>query len=219
MDYHLIWLPPNVLEGVPVDVIFHILTNLVNKGVLTINEINNNIVNFTFSQTDFKNKLVLFKIISSQNFKIKQTACKMWNLIRLLPPMLGSNIPFWPCLIYFAQLVEHLCANSFTNSDLVILKSEIKFLFRIHCLISDVNMNPKMHFLIHYPTIIRRFGPLVKILRFESKHIYFKSSLSGNKNRKNVWLLLAKRHQYMMYLHYSKEFLLEHNCPRGVGKM
>ena len=86
-------------------------------------------------------------------------------------------------------------------------------------LFPDVNMNLKMHFLIHYPTINRRIGPLVKTLRFESKHIYFKSSLSGNKNRKNVWSSLAKRHQYMIYLHYSKEFLLEHNCPRGVNKM
>ena len=70
-------------------------------------------------------------------------------------------------------------------------------------------MKPKLHFLIHYPTMIRRFGPLIKTLRFASKHSYFKSSL----------LSLTKRRQYMMYLHYSKEFLLQHNCPRGVGTM
>ena len=46
-------LPPDlahdVFEGVAVDVIFHVLIYFVNEGVLTINEINNNIVNFTFS--------------------------------------------------------------------------------------------------------------------------------------------------------------------------
>ena len=67
--------------------------------------------------------------------------------------------------------------------------------------------------------MIRRFGPLVKTSRFESKHSYFKPFLSGNKNKKNVWLSLAKGHQYIMYLHYSKEFLLEHNCPRGFSTM
>ena len=138
--------------------------------------------------------------------------------------MLGLKIPVgnevWACLIHFAQLLERLCANSSTHSDLVILESEIKSFFSEFIgLFPEVNMKLKAHFLIHYPTIIRRFSPLVKTLRFESKHSYFKSSLSGNKNRKNVWLSLAKRHQYMMYLHYSKEFLLEHNCPRGVGTM
>ena len=97
------------------DVVLQVLINFGNEGVLTINEISNNIVNFNFSQIDLKNKPVPFKIISSENFKIKQTACEMWNLIRLLPLMLGLNIPdgneVLGCLIHFAQLVEHLCAN------------------------------------------------------------------------------------------------------------
>ena len=155
---------------------------------------------------------------------MKQTACEMWNLIRLLAFTLDLNIPVgnevWACLIHFAQLVERLCANSFTHSDLVILESEIKSFFAEFIdLFPHVNMKPKAQFLIHYLTMIGVFGPLVKTLRFQSKHSYFKSSLSGNKNRKNVWLSLAKRHQYMMYLHYSNEFLLEHNCPRGVSTM
>ena len=138
--------------------------------------------------------------------------------------MLGLNIPVgnevWACLIHFGQLVERLCANSFTHSDLVILESQIKIFFsEFFDLFPDVNMKLKVHFRIHYPTMIRRFGPLVKTLRFEPKHSYLKSSLSGNKNRKNIWLSLAKCHQYMMYLHYSKEFLLQHNCLRGVGTM
>ena len=123
--FHVInGLPPdlahNVFEGVAMDVIFHVLINFVNGGVLTVNEINDNIVNFTFSQIDLKNKPAPFEIISSENFKIKQTACGMWNLIRLLPLMLGLKIPVgnevWACLIHFAQLVERLCANSFTHS-------------------------------------------------------------------------------------------------------
>ena len=45
----LLDLAHDVFEAVAVDVIFHVLIHYVNKGVLTINEINNNIVNFTFS--------------------------------------------------------------------------------------------------------------------------------------------------------------------------
>ena len=53
----------DVLEGVAVDVIFHVLINFVKNGALAINEINDNIVKFIFSQIDLKNKPVPFKIV------------------------------------------------------------------------------------------------------------------------------------------------------------
>ena len=71
-------------------------------------------------------------------------------------------------------------------------------------------MKPKSHFLKHYPEMIQRFGPLVKTLRSEAKHSYFKGLSQITNNRKNNCQTLAKRHQYMMYLHYSKRDLPEH---------
>ena len=45
----------------------------------------------------------------------------MWNLIRLLPLMLGELIEkndcAWICLITFS--IERLCASSFSNSHLI----------------------------------------------------------------------------------------------------
>ena len=124
-----------------------------------------------------------------------------------------------PCYPFFSDCGT-IMYQFITHSDLVILEPEIKSFFSEFIdLFPEVNMKLKAHFLIQYPTMIKRFGSLVKTLRFESKHSYFKSSLSDNKNRKNVWLSLAKRHLYMIYLHYSKEFLLEHNCPRGFSTM
>ena len=72
------------------------------------------------------------------------------------------------------------------------------------------NIKPKAHFLRHYPDMIRQFDPLVKTLRFESKHQYLKSFSQMTKNRKNVCQLSAKRYQFIMYLHYSKEYFLDH---------
>ena len=124
-----------------------------------------------------------------------------------------------PCYPFFSDCGT-LMYQFITHSDLVILEPEIKSFFSEFIdLFPEVNMKLKAHFLIQYPTMIKRFGSLVKTLRFESKHSYFKSSLSDNKNRKNVWLSLAKRHLYMIYLHYSKQFLLEHNCPKGFSTM
>ena len=43
----------------------------------------------------------------------------------------------------------------------------------------EANMKPKFYFLRHY-AMIKRFGPLVKTLKFEVKHQYLKWALTKN---------------------------------------
>ena len=64
--------------------------------------------------------------------------------------------------------------------------------------------------------MIGRFGPLIKTLRFEAKHGYFKFLFNINKNRKNVFQSMAKRHQFM-FLHYAQNNLLDHKKPHCFG--
>ena len=49
----------------------------------------------------------------------------MWNLIRLLPLMIGEKIDenheVWKCYIKFVILSERLSASSFSDSDLIVL--------------------------------------------------------------------------------------------------
>ena len=73
-----------------------------------------------------------------------------------------------------------------------------------------MQIKPTSHFLKHYPEMMKRFGPLVETLRFEVKHSYFKGLSQITNNRQNICQTLAKRHQYMLYLHYSKQDLLEY---------
>ena len=73
-----------------------------------------------------------------------------------------------------------------------------------------MQIKPTSHFLKHYPEMMKWFGPLVETLRFEVKHSYFKGLSQITNNRQNICQTLAKRHQYMSYLHYSKQDLLEY---------
>ena len=68
----------------------------------------------------------------------------------------------------------------------------------------------KSYFLNHYPKMTQSFGPLVKTLRFEVKQSCFKGLSQITNNKKNSSQTLAKRHQYMMYLYYSKQDLLKY---------
>ena len=92
----------------------NILLGLISVSkVSTTDFVNKAIACFQHSKIDRKNKLQQpFKIISSVNFKNKQTACETWNLIRLLPLILGPHITegniYWDLYINFCQYFERL---------------------------------------------------------------------------------------------------------------
>ena len=64
-------------------------------------------------------------------------------------------------------------------------------------------LHPKHHYVEHYPTLVKCFGPLVHVwtMRFEAKHRFFKRVVHDTQNFKNVLKTLAIRHQYMMAYH------------------
>ena len=81
-----------------------------------------------------------------------------------------------------------LCtAHSFNNEELSVLNYLIKECYGKHTvLFPETSFKAKDHFLKHYPQMIQKFGPLVKTLRFEAKHNYFKSVYCCANNRKNI---------------------------------
>ena len=154
--------------------------------------------------------------------KVKQTSCETWTLISLLPLTIGTLVPHnhssWNIYIEFAQLVEMLCGLEFNNIDLMLLQDKTdNFSSKFMDNFPDVSMKPKGHFLQHYPAMIRTFGTLIKTLRFESKNGYFKSTFQSNKNIKYICLSMAKRHQMLMYLHYSRSTFLEFEVSKDIG--
>ena len=73
-------------------------------------------------------------------------------------------------------------------------------------LFPESELKPKAHFITHYAMNIRRFGPLIKTLRFESKHSYFKSSIAASRNMVNICKSMAIHRQMLMYLHHKEDF-------------
>lgn len=59
------------------------------------------------------------------------------------------------------------------------------------------NLIPKHDYLRHYPGLILKFSPLIRLwtIRFESKHRYFKICTRHLKNFKNLCHTLSERHQ------------------------
>lgn len=63
----------------------------------------------------------------------------------------------------------------------------------------NYHITPKLHFMIHYPTVIKRMGPLTNLwcMRYEGKHAVLKALIHKFKNFKNVAKTLAKKVQQM----------------------
>ncbi|CAH1107358.1 unnamed protein product [Psylliodes chrysocephalus] len=63
-----------------------------------------------------------------------------------------------------------------------------------------LHLTPKYHFLTHYPFIIKKIGPLTKImtLRYESKHRQSKLAANVVSSRVNITRTLALKHQLQL---------------------
>ena len=208
----------DLFEGFAIDLTTNVVVYFVQEGHLSLRELNDAIEQFDYSESDKKNKPQPFKIKSLNQFKTKETACEMWNLLRLLPLMCGHQIPtgndVWMLYTKFLQITERLCAMEFSNGDLLALETLLRELFQEYFkFFPEEVVKPKSRFLLHYPYMIKVFGPLVKTLRFEAKHSFFKSSIGLSKNRKNIFQSMAKKHQMFMYLHYQNQNLLSHEEP------
>ena len=141
-------------------------------------------------------------------------SCEMWNYLRLFPLMMGQYIqkhdPVWSLLGQLISIVERVCSLSFKEIDLVHLEYFINNFFNDYCSIfPDVALKPKSHFIFHYPEMIRKFGPLVKTLRFEAKNGFCKNVVSNSKNYMNVCKSIATHRQMYMYLSYKQDDYLE----------
>lgn len=67
-------------------------------------------------------------------------------------------------------------------------------------LFPDVSLRPKHHYFEHYAELIERYGVLMRVstLPFESKHPFFKTTITLKKCLKNVTKLLSNEHELMM---------------------
>lgn len=77
----------------------------------------------------------------------------------------------------------------------------------------NFSLKPKHHFILHYPHLIRSFGPLVALwsMRFDSKHSVFKRIAHDLINTKNLQVSLGRKHQQFMAYYLDGQSLFQSN--------
>ncbi len=199
--------------------------HLIGLKVITLDEINERIVNFEYSHHDARNKPKKVGPGFSKKHppSISGNAHENWTLLRLLPLILGDivpeNDPFWAMLMLVKDMLE-ICMAPCVNEGLLIYLDEIiQEHKRLYVEVAKESLKPKHHFIEHYSELFRCFGPLVHVytLRYEAKHKFFKRIAKMCMNWINILKTLAVRHQlHEALLFQSDKFCDEHDFETGL---
>lgn len=103
----------------------------------------------------------------------------------------------WSALEYLLQILQIIFSRQITENDVERLNNLIKLFLEYHVNVLKNKLTPKLHFLIHYPNIIRNMGPLIHMwtMRMECKHKIFTDVARITNNFKNLPKTMAMLHQ------------------------
>lgn len=130
----------------------------------------------------------------------------------ILSEFVDTSTDQWRCFISIIELMSLCFAHKISLATIVYLKRAIKeHLELFKSLFGNTsNITPKQHYMIHLPSLILKFGPLVRswCMRFEAKHAYFKDQAKIIKNFRNLPLSLSRRYLSSLcadYINFGKE--------------
>ena len=194
--------PPDIMHDILEGIIPVTLKHVINSfgRALPIADINAEIESFCFGKNDLKNKPVLLPL-SLASVNIVGSASEKLSLFRMLPFLVGYCVavanPHWLLYLQLRDIVDYILSPSFPLDKLSYLQVLIEEFLGTFINLFPGKMTPKFHFLLHYPALVKKFGPLKYLgcMRFEAKHQYFKKPASVSKNFKNIAKTFANRHQ------------------------
>ncbi|XP_064461583.1 uncharacterized protein LOC135371463 [Ornithodoros turicata] len=166
-------LPPDVMhdvhEGVIPFLLKHVLANLISEGYFSLDMLNNCIENFPYDPCDTKNKPeAIARSALFGKSALKGSASQKFCLFRHIALYVGEHVPpenrVWMLYILFREIVNLIMCNDIPASHVPYLYRRITF-FReeFESLFPHIKIPCKMHYILHYPTFIYKYGPLVSL--------------------------------------------------------
>ena len=177
----------------------------------TIKDLNHKISVFDFGEEDRPSFLdpAITKVPNERS--IRQSAAETIVLVKYLPLLLGDTIPeddqnWYPflLLIKICKIALSPIYTPDTVPHLRVLVEEKLLLYRK--LYPEMTLKPKMHYLLHYPSQIERYGPLIHswTMKHDAKLSFMKRAAKSG-NNKNVCKFVAKHHQFWVLYQLSCE--------------
>ena len=214
----------SVISGLPHDIMHDLyegvvpfelkllLQHCVSRKYFTIDELNNRLSSFPFVCNEPR-PIDPF-VTRGGDAKIRQSASQMIVLSQHFPLLIGDRVPLedhhWKSFLLLLRIcliaLSPVCTPD-TIAYLSVLIEEKLTSFKV--LYPNERLLPKHHYMIHYPTQIARFGPLIQCwtMRQESK-LSFVKKVSRLSNYKNIYETVAKKHNFWMCYQLQKDLNL-----------
>lgn len=172
------------------------------KKYFSLERLNDRITFFQASApSDIECSIPKIKSDHLKTICIVMSASEMLALISYLGIIIGDLIPeddtCWEIYILLHQILMLLLDAIFSHDSLNYLKIIIEEHHDLFCQHSGMTLKPKHHFLVHYPSLISKIGPVRFLwsMRYEAFHKLLKSTANSITSRKNILLTLAKKQQ------------------------
>lgn len=154
----------------------------------------------------FLNKSNIPSSINIEKRSLGQNASQSICLLRHLPFIFNEYRntekakTIWKCVGSLLRICEIIYSDEICESDIQRLEQEIEIYLETFMSFSKRHLIPKQHFLLHYPWIIRRMGPLswYNMIRYEAKHSALKTLRRATRNFKSINRSLAIKHQKLL---------------------
>jgi hypothetical protein len=146
---------------------------------ITLADFNNALARFPYAY--FEDKPHGLTAASLKKGILGQTAHESWQLFHVLPFLVGDCISedneHLRCYLLLQDIASILCTDAVTTDRPAFLRLIVQdYLTTLKKLYPSLNLPPKAHYLVHCPTLLKRFGPMIRVwsMRFEAKHRQFK---------------------------------------------
>ncbi|XP_008189915.1 uncharacterized protein LOC103311882 [Acyrthosiphon pisum] len=132
---------------------------------------------------------------------IRQSASEMLTFVRYFGLLVGdfvpSEEPVWGLYIAMRRVIDVILSTSLELDSCSMLQTLVAEMNDLYLKYSKNRLKPKFHFLTHYHSFIKKFGPVIHLwsMRYEAKHKVSKISARSSFNRRNICKTLAIKHQ------------------------
>lgn len=183
--------------------------------IITLEELNEAIANFPYGKHESNKPRPIYiekrksKLKMKEGFerevKFKQSAAESLCLLRYFAMIIGPRIlkgnKYYKMYLLLRRITGILTYPTFKMSDVWTIKQQIRKHHEKYLELFG-ELKPKMHFLLHYPAMIVKFGPprYYWCMQFERKNKEMKDYIAGTKCFKNLlWTIAVKNQLHLSY--------------------
>jgi len=199
----------DLLEGCGKYIMSFILTSYIKDlKLFSLKVLNDRI--FAFDYGPENNKPCMISMDHINVGKMKQSASEMLSFIRYFGLLIGDFVPtgepIWDLYLTLRRVLDITLSTSHEVNNCMLLETAVGEMNELYLKLSKNVLKPKFHFLTHYPTMIKKHGPVVHLwsMRYEAKHRISKISARSSFNRRNICMSLAIKHQLQLNEVFNK---------------